>query len=75
MDLTEFLLTIDELLELEPGTLKGTEKLDELEGWNSLAVIGFMAVVSERFGIVVPPKKISACSTVGDLIALTEIPK
>ena len=73
MDRTEFLLVIDELLEVDPGTLKGTERLDELESWNSLAVIGFMAIVSERFGTIVQPKKISACTTVEDLVILAGV--
>jgi acyl carrier protein len=66
----EFLLLLDELLELEPGTVKGSETLDSLEGWNSLAVISFMALVDEHFGISVQPRQIAACTTVTDLMGL-----
>jgi acyl carrier protein len=70
MERPEFLRQLDELLDLEPGTLKGDETLESLENWNSLAVIGFMAMIDEHYGIVVPPKQISACTTVENLIEL-----
>ena len=70
MERNEFLLLLDELLELEPGTVKGSETLDGLEGWNSLAVISFMALVDEHFGISVQPRQIAACTTVTDLMGL-----
>jgi acyl carrier protein len=66
----EFLSTLDELLELDKGTLKGSEALDSLVEWNSLAVISFMALVDENFGISLPPQQIAACSTVADLVSL-----
>ena len=70
MENNEFLLLLDELLELEPGTVKGSETLDSFEGWNSLAVISFMALVDEHFGISVQPRQIAACTTVSDLMGL-----
>ncbi len=70
MERSEFLLLLDELLELEPGTLRGPEALDSLEGWNSLAVIGLMALIDERFGISLQARQIAACSTIADLLGL-----
>ena len=70
MERTEFLLSLDELLELEPGSVKGSETLDSLEGWNSLAVISFMALVDEHFGISLQPRQIAGCSTIVDLVGL-----
>lgn len=70
MERSEFLLSLDELLELEPGTVRGSEALDNLEGWNSLAVISFMALVDEHFGVSLQPRQIAACTTVADLMGL-----
>ena len=70
MKRNEFLLLLDELLELEPGTVKGSETLDSFESWNSLAVISFMALVDEHFGISLQPRQIAACTTVADLTGL-----
>ena len=66
----EILLLIDELLELELGTLTGTEILRDLEGWDSLAIMGFMATVDERFELTLSGQAIITCKTVNDLIAL-----
>jgi acyl carrier protein len=68
----EFFLLLDELLELEPGTVKGSETLDSLEGWNSLAIISLMALMDERFGVNLQPRRIAACTTVADLVALLD---
>jgi acyl carrier protein len=70
MERSELLRQLDELLELEPGTLKGGEALEGLENWNSLAVIGFMALMNDHFGIIVSPRQISACTTIDQLLAL-----
>ena len=70
MENNEFLLLLDELLELEPGTGKGSETLDSFDGWNSLAVISLMALVDEHFGISLQPRQIAGCSTIADLVGL-----
>jgi acyl carrier protein len=66
----DFLLLLDELLDLEPGTVKGGETIDALDGWNSLAVISFMALVDEHFGVSLQPRQISGSKTVADLMGL-----
>ena len=66
----EFLLSVDELLELEPGTLKGSEKLTDLENWDSLSIVSFMGLARARFNITVSAKGIAACQGVDDLFAL-----
>jgi acyl carrier protein len=66
----EFLLLLDELLELEPGTVKESETLENLEGWNSLAIISLMALVDEQFGMSLQPRQIAASKTVSDLMSL-----
>lgn len=66
----ELLLLLDELLELEPGTLKGAEGLEDLDGWDSLGIISFMALADEYFGLSLQPRKITGCQTVEDLLGL-----
>lgn len=67
-----FLSLLDELLELDPGTLKGNELLIDLPRWDSLALIGFIALLDEHFGLSVPATKINECKTVADLMALVK---
>jgi len=56
---------------LDPGTLKGDEPLTRLSRWDSLAIMGFIAILDERFALIIPASKITACRTVADLVALT----
>ena len=70
MNKSQFLKLLDELLEQEPGTLRGDEPLVGLPRWDSLAVIGFIALLDEHFGISVPAAKINSCSSVADLAAI-----
>jgi acyl carrier protein len=72
MTRAEFLPLIDELLELEPGTLKASEKLADLEGWDSPSIVSFMGLSKARFKITLPAKGIAACRSVDDLFALVE---
>lgn len=69
MSRERFFDLVGELLELPPGRLKGTEELEEL-GWDSLAVVGFLAVVDEHVGIVLSPEQIRSCVSANDLAAL-----
>jgi len=70
MTRTEFLLEMDEILGLPPGTLRGHEKLDELEHWDSTSLITFIALADCNNDTSVSPEEIVNCSTVGDLLRL-----
>lgn len=74
MNAKDFLLALDEMLELDPGTLKGDEALDDLDNWDSLAVISFIALVDEKFGMVVEGQKLAKAKSVADLLALVGVP-
>lgn len=65
----DFLLLLDEVIEAQAGTLTGAEALQDI-AWDSLSVLGFIALMDERFGVAVSPKKLSKCKTVYDLIAM-----
>lgn len=66
----DFLLLLDELLELDPGTLNGSEVLADLEMWDSLAVISFIAMVDEKLGLIVAGDQLTRAKTIDDLMAL-----
>jgi len=70
MTRSEFLAALDEMLELAPGTLTGAEVLDDLEGWDSLAVISYIALVDETVGKIVAGEDLARAKTVNDLVAL-----
>lgn len=66
----EFFAQLDEILENPAGTIKGDEKLADLERWDSLAAILFIAMVDQHLGITVDASKVAECKTVSDLAAL-----
>jgi acyl carrier protein len=70
MSRDEFLLEMDQFLGLAPGTLQGNEKLEELEQWDSLSLISFIALADANSGVTVSPAQIVNCTTVGDLLRL-----
>ena len=67
---TKFYHLIDEIIEETPGTVTGKSVLAELPGWDSLAVLSFMAMLDEHFQIVISGKEIAACNKVDDLAGL-----
>lgn len=73
MNTAEFLLALDEMLELDPGTLTGAEALEDLENWDSLAVISFIALVDEKLGLVVEGEKLVKAKTVADLLTVAGV--
>lgn len=73
MNSAEFLRELEEMLELDSGALTGAEVLAELEGWDSLAVISFIALVDEKLGLVVEGEKLARAKTVADLLAIAGV--
>jgi acyl carrier protein len=69
----QFLQSMDKLVELPRGTLKGSESLNELENWNSLAIITFIALADSNNGHHVSPRQIMACATVSDLLNVARV--
>jgi acyl carrier protein len=70
MTAQDLLLEVDKILGLRPGTLRGDERLDELENWDSTALISFVAVAEGQNGVQISPVQIVGCSSVDDLIRL-----
>jgi acyl carrier protein len=70
LDTAEFYKKLDEILDIPTGTVKGGESLNEFDGWDSMAMLGFIALADEIYGITIPAKRIPSCRTVDDLAGL-----
>lgn len=70
-DAYSYLRLVEDTLELEPDSLRGDERLDDLE-WDSLSVISFMALADEQLGRRLSPRDINGCSDVTQLVALLD---
>jgi acyl carrier protein len=73
MNRNEFLLQMDEILDLPAGTLRGNENLEELTNWDSTSLITFIAMAETNNGVTISPGQIVTCSTVADLLQLAQV--
>jgi len=73
MTRNKFLLEMDEILGLPSGTLRGHEKLEELETWDSIALINLIVLAETQNNASITPDQVVTCSTVSDLLRLAGI--
>ena len=66
----EFITKLEELLEVSSGTLSGETILGNNMRWDSLVMVGFMALVDENMGFAPAPRDIVQCRTVDDLVRI-----
>ena len=68
----QLLRQLEETLNVESGTIQETDRLENLEGWDSIAVISVMAMFEYSYGVTLDPDNLVQCQTVGDLIRLVQ---
>lgn len=69
----EFLLEMDEILGLRTGTLQGNEKLEELQNWDSTAMVGLIVLAETANNTQISPDQVIGCTTVADLLRLAQV--
>jgi acyl carrier protein len=69
MTKSQFYTALEKIIEAEPGTIQGHESLAELEGWDSLSVVQFIATMDKALGSAPPPSSVVSASTVSELLA------
>ncbi len=70
MTRAEFYTTLDDILELPQGTIKGTEQLATIPTWDSLAIVSYIATINGLFGVVVKGDRVKETRSVEDLVGL-----
>jgi acyl carrier protein len=73
MERQEFLEQFAAMVEVPPGSLTGAEKLEDLEGWSSVAMMSFIAFADEHFGKALSPRLFGSCETVADVARLVGV--
>lgn len=73
MHMEKFLTEMAELVEVEAGSLNPEDKLEDLENWNSMAMMGYIALADTASGKKLSPRQIRECETLADLAKLAEI--
>ncbi|AOK90571.1 acyl carrier protein [Paenibacillus polymyxa] len=72
MELQTKLNLLEDMLELEDGSLEVTTSLDSIEGWDSVAAISLIALVDEHFEKRLTGAMIKEFKTVQDIIDFME---
>lgn len=66
---------LSQSMELPAGRLTGSETLSEIEAWDSLALLSFMALVDSKCGIALSPDTLLQCEAIPDVEALIQSAK
>ena len=72
MENKEKLAILEEIMELDEGTLKESDILEEYDEWDSITALSLIAVVGEKFGRTITGKEIKEMQTVADVLAVME---
>ena len=70
MNRNEFYAEIETIVDRDSGSIKGPERLADLEAWDSLAVLSFIALADAKFGASLTAESLISCQTVDDLAGL-----
>ena len=68
----KFLRYFEEILESENDLISGNENLKELAGWDSLALIGLIAMLDKHYNVMLAAEELNQCKTVNALIEMVE---
>jgi acyl carrier protein len=70
MDQSTFVSEIENLLEMDAGSLSLETQIKDLETWDSLAFVSFLAIADSTFGMKVSPDELRKAETIADLMKL-----
>lgn len=70
MELKEKLEMIEDMLELDEGTLKLETKLSDIEEWDSVAALSLIVMLDDEFGKSISGKEIRQLKTINEIVEL-----
>ena len=59
---------LEEIMDVEPGTLHLEDELEDFEEWDSLSILTYITTLNEKFGKSIDGKQIKSFATVEDAI-------
>jgi acyl carrier protein len=72
MDIKLFLTQLEQALQAAPGSFKETDRLEDLEGWDSIGALAVIAMVDEKYGVTLDANALQKCKNINDLANLVE---
>ena len=68
----EKIALLEEVMELEEGTLQQDDVLEEYDEWDSVTILGIISLIDEEFGNTVTGKEVRDIKTVSGLLDMME---
>ena len=62
-----------DVLEMDLGEFDRDTVLEEVETWDSVAVLSFIALMNDKFDMIFHASEIDVCKTVGDLMDMMHV--
>ncbi len=59
-----------DVFEVEPSTVSDASTPDDIETWDSLALLNLMVALEDEFSITLPPDDVAEAPTLGHIVAL-----
>ena len=72
MTKAEKIALLEEVMELEEGTLQQDDVLEEYDEWDSVTILGIISLIDEEFGKTVTGKEVRDIKTVSGLLDMME---
>ncbi len=69
MEIREKIAKLEEIMELGEGSLTEETLLVDVDEWDSVAAISYIALLDEEFGVSISAKEIKSFQTVADAIS------
>ncbi len=66
----EKLALLEDLLEIEEGTLNAETNLDEIEEYDSMTKLSLIVMAEDEFGVKLDSATLKGFKTVGDILAV-----
>jgi len=72
MNLQDFCSQLDDLFELDPGTISPAHEFQQIPGWSSLTFMSLIALVDEEYSVMLRPAAVLQSRTVSELATLID---
>lgn len=68
----EKLAALEDIMELDPNSLNPSDRLDDIEEWDSLSALSFVVLLGDEFDRKISGQQIRAFETVQDMLNVME---
>ncbi len=65
--MNEFILKLEDLFEMQSGSILPSDLFRDYDSWDSLALLSLMAMLEDEYGKTIPREDFEKLNTIGDL--------